>query len=87
MGGSDGTASGSVGRGSSIAPGARVVDSALWDRVTVETGAIVERSVLADDVRVPSGMVLRDCAVVPGDGRVPREHERIEQGLLVAPLG
>jgi NDP-sugar pyrophosphorylase family protein len=85
IGGLDGAAS--VGRDSTIATGARVVDSVLWDRVTVETGAIVERAVLADDVRVPSGMVLRDCAVVPGDARVPREHERIERGLLIAPLG
>ena len=52
----------------------------------MESGAVVERAILADDVRVPAGLVLRDCAVVDAAGVAARGRERIERGLLIAPL-
>lgn len=53
-----------VGRNPKIAHDARLGDSVLWDNVTIEDGATVERSILGDDVVVRSGEVMRDVAVV-----------------------
>jgi ADP-glucose pyrophosphorylase len=58
--------------------GASVEQSVLWDRVTVENGARIRRSVLADGVRIPADTVI-DGAVV-----VRRETVRqIERGEVV----
>lgn len=53
-----------VGRNPKIAHDARLGDSVLWDNVTIEDGATVERSIIGDDVVVRSGEVMRDVAVV-----------------------
>jgi NDP-sugar pyrophosphorylase family protein len=84
--GLDGVAAWRPGRGSTVAAGARVVESVLWDRVRIDKGAVVEGSILADDVHVQAGMVLRHCSAVPAAGHTPRGQERIERGLLIAPL-
>ena len=82
----EGSAPWTVGAGSLVERGAFVSESVVWDRVIVESGAVVERAILADDVRVPAGLVLRDCAVVDAAGVTARDRERIERGLLIAPL-
>lgn len=53
-----------VGRNPKIAHDARLGDSVLWDNVTIEDGATVERSIIGDDVVVRRGEVMRDVAVV-----------------------
>ncbi|MCO6510576.1 MAG: NDP-sugar synthase [Aridibacter famidurans] len=53
-----------VGRNPKIAQDAKLDDSVLWDNVTIEDGATVERSIIGDDVVVRSGEVMRDVAVV-----------------------
>ncbi len=53
-----------VGRNPRIARDARLDDSVLWDNVTIEEGATVERSIIGDDVVVRRGDVLRDVAIV-----------------------
>jgi NDP-sugar pyrophosphorylase family protein len=51
-----------------------VEDSVLWDRVSVERGARVRNAVLADDVRIPSGVTIEQAVVVRRD--IVREVER-----------
>lgn len=43
---------------------AQVSESILWDRVIVEKGARVYRSILADGVRIRAGEEVENCAVV-----------------------
>lgn len=67
-----------VGSNPRIASDATLGDSVLWDNVTVEDGATVERSIIGDDVVVPHGEVLRDVAVVRKDiieslGKIPEK--------------
>ena len=47
-----------------IAASASVVDSVLWDNVTVDDGAQVTRSVLADDVHIERNESLANAVVV-----------------------
>jgi NDP-sugar pyrophosphorylase family protein len=65
-----------TGTGCTIAGGAFVENSVLWDRVTIEAGADVRLAVLADDVTIPSGVRIERAVVVRRD-RV-REIERGE---------
>ena len=53
-----------AGAGCEISATAAVEQSVLWDRVVVESGARVKRSVLGDDVRIRAGEVLENVAVV-----------------------
>lgn len=61
-----------------IEEGATVEDSILWNRVTVERGARVHQSVLADDVRIPADTVIERAVVVRRD-----IVKRIERGEVV----
>lgn len=47
-----------VGADCRIAPDAEVIDSVLWDRVTIGPGARIINSVLADDVAVAAGVTV-----------------------------
>jgi mannose-1-phosphate guanylyltransferase len=66
--------------------GARVVDSVLWDDAVVETGAGVTRCVVGSGARIPPGVAYRDAAIVTARDHRPNAGERLEHGLLVAPL-
>lgn len=57
-----------VGRGSVIERTARVVDSVIWDDVTVGAGAELERCVIADRVEIPAGARFRNCAIIQREG-------------------
>jgi len=48
-----------------IAPTASVADAILWDRVHIGADARVTRTVLADDVVIPSGEIIDNAVVVP----------------------
>ena len=52
------------GSGASLARGADVSESILWDDVIVEKGARVRRAILGDGVRVRAGEEVEDAAVV-----------------------
>ncbi len=54
----------SAGARCKVSPQAVVNKAILWDDVTVEAGARVNRSVLADGVRIPEGEVLENAVVV-----------------------
>ena len=53
-----------AGAGSVIAAGAEVSQTILWDRAEVAPSARLRRTVLADDVQIPSGEVIEDAVVV-----------------------
>lgn len=53
-----------AGAGCAIATSADITDSILWDNVSVGANARVNRSVLADDVRIPDAAVIANCVVV-----------------------
>jgi NDP-sugar pyrophosphorylase family protein len=75
------------GRDSTIAPGARVERTAIWDRVVVEQGASLVDCVVADDVRIPARTRLTRRAIVRASGAVAlRGGERVKGDLLIAPL-
>jgi ADP-glucose pyrophosphorylase len=51
-----------------------VSDAILWDRVLIEAGARVRRSVLADNVHIDSNQTIADAVVVPRaliEGKTP----------------
>lgn len=75
-----------VGSGSRIDSEAHVDESVLWRDVTVESDAVVKRSILGDGVHVPSGMTIEDSVVVRAE--IVRKVERgsIMGHLLVAPI-
>ena len=55
-----------IGSGSRVEPTADIVDSVIWDNVTVGAGARLERCVVADGVTIPGGARFRNCAIVQG---------------------
>jgi NDP-sugar pyrophosphorylase family protein len=62
------------GTGCEISPTAAVEQAILWDKVVVESGARVRRSVLGDNVKIAAGEVIEDAAVVCAslvEGKVP----------------
>jgi NDP-sugar pyrophosphorylase family protein len=54
-----------AGGGCAISSEADVKQAILWDDVTVEAGARVNRAVLGDHVKIASGDVIEDSVVVP----------------------
>ena len=53
-----------VGRGCEISSDASVRDSVIWDNVTVERGADLYRTIIADGVTVPADSVFENAAIV-----------------------
>jgi NDP-sugar pyrophosphorylase family protein len=60
-------------------------DSVLWDDVTIEPGARLHRSIVADGVRVPSGADWSGLVVRRADGPL-EPFERREDGLALSPI-
>jgi mannose-1-phosphate guanylyltransferase len=84
-GGAADSAAALAGAGCVVARDSRLERSVLWDRVTVEAGALLRECVVTDGVRVPSdtswhGVSLR----LAKGGLQPGEHEY--EGLAIAPL-
>lgn len=59
-----------IGRGSIIDGSARVVESVIWDDVSVGAGAALDRCIVADGVKIPSGASFRNCAIIQRDGEL-----------------
>ena len=82
-----------IGENADIALTATVRDSILWDDVTIENAAVVERAVLGDGVRVRAGEIIRNAAVVRrellGNVEIPAKAlpGRFEGDNYVVPLG
>ena len=58
------------GRGCTIAAGATLTDTILWNEVSVGAGASLTRCVVADGVRVAAGATHVDCSLVVRDNEV-----------------
>jgi len=63
-----------IGPGSAIDPAARVIDSVLWNGVTVGAGATLDRCIVADGVVIPRGASYQDCAIIQREGALIVEH-------------
>jgi NDP-sugar pyrophosphorylase family protein len=59
-----------IGHGSVVEPSAAVIESVLWDDVTVGAGTTLERCIIADGVKLPSGASFRNCAIIQRDGEL-----------------
>ena len=58
------------GQHCTIAPGATLTDTILWDHVTIGAGATLTRCVVADGVTVPIGAKYVDCSLVMRDNEL-----------------
>ena len=70
IGGREGNRLPHVGRGSIVAPTARVIDSVLWDDVEVGAGATLNRCIVADGVQIPAGASFQNCAIIQREGEL-----------------
>lgn len=61
------------GQRCTIAPGATLTDTILWNEVTVGAGAALTRCVVADGVTVPAGAKHVDCSLVMRDNALVAE--------------
>jgi NDP-sugar pyrophosphorylase family protein len=75
-----------AGRGFSLGPGARVERTIAWDDVTVGRGASLVECILADGVTIPAGARYERSAIIRAHGQSPREDERLDGDLLIAPI-
>lgn len=69
-----------------IDPTARVVRSVIWDDVTIGAAASLNGCIVADGAVIPDGARYERCVLLPEGACDPEPGERIEGGLLVAPL-
>ena len=69
-----------------IDPTAVLERTMVWDDVTIGASARLSECIVAGAARVPDGMSLSRCAVVPAGARTPAADERVEQGLLIRPF-
>jgi NDP-sugar pyrophosphorylase family protein len=67
-----------IGAGSRVAGTARIVDSVLWDNVSVGAGARLERCVVADGVTIPARAELRNRAIIQERGDLVMAEMRTE---------
>jgi glucose-1-phosphate adenylyltransferase len=68
--GNHGEVHNSILAGGSVVIGAKVTNSILSPRVTVEAGAVIDSSILLDSVRVGAGAVIKRC-IIDKDVDVP----------------
>jgi mannose-1-phosphate guanylyltransferase len=77
---------GLVGRGVTVASGARLTDCVLWDDVRVGRGAVLERSVVAGGVSIPDGARYERSVIRPREGPPAEPCEHVAGDLLVSPI-
>lgn len=73
-----------LGEGCKIGPQARLTDSVLWDRVTVEAGAMVDGSIIASGARVGEKAMVSRGSVV-GHDAVIEPGTVLPEGARVGP--
>lgn len=82
----DGVSPWTPGARAEIHPTARLDRTILWDDVAVGAGAVLDRCVVADGVRVPAGLRAADACLVPWpEGYALQPGERLEAGVLIVP--
>jgi NDP-sugar pyrophosphorylase family protein len=75
-----------VSAGARISGSAVVVDSIVWPGARVGDRARLTRCIVSDGVAIPAGTEARDAVIVPAAGLTPRQHDRVEHGLLICPI-
>ena len=82
----DGVSPWTPGARAAVDPTARLDRTILWDDVAIGAGALLERCVVADRVRVPDGLHVADACLVPWpDGYGLRPGERRAADVLIVP--
>jgi NDP-sugar pyrophosphorylase family protein len=77
----------SIGRRCSIARSSRITASVLWDDVIVGERVLLDRCVVGDGARIPTGKAFANAAITAAPaGVIPDGNVRIEDGLLVLQL-
>jgi mannose-1-phosphate guanylyltransferase len=78
-----------LGDGCIVGAGAKIVDSVLWDDVTVEGGANVEEAIIASGARIGAGAKVGRGSVLGHDVIIERETVVPEGGRVgpTAPIG
>jgi mannose-1-phosphate guanylyltransferase len=66
--------------------GAQVVDSVIWDGVTLGSGVSLTRCIVTDDVAVPAGAVFADAILRRADGPPAADGEVRHGDLFVSSL-
>lgn len=74
------------GARSRIAPGARLIRTAVWDDVTIQEDVELEDCVVGDGVRIPGGTRLERRVIVPAGSAEARPGDEVVGDLLVTPL-
>lgn len=75
-----------AGSDSEISSSASVSESVLWNRVRIERRASVRRSIIGDDVVIPAGATLGECAVVRADRVAKIERGEVRGENLVVSI-
>ena len=70
MGLREGVAAVQIGPRSRVDPTAHLIDSVLWEDVDVGPRARLERCVVADGVKIPSGRRFLNCAIIQSGGEL-----------------
>ncbi|MCX6538117.1 MAG: NDP-sugar synthase [Acidobacteria bacterium] len=75
-----------LGRGVTVADGARVTNCVLWDDVRVGHGVTLDRSVVAAGVSIPDGARHERSIIRPRDGPPAEPGEHVVGDLLVSSI-
>jgi mannose-1-phosphate guanylyltransferase len=75
-----------IGPRCTIAPGATVTDSVLWDEVTVDERSTLKACVVADRVHVPRGLRYERQVIVRAADQIFPDSAVVVGDLAVAPL-
>jgi NDP-sugar pyrophosphorylase family protein len=70
IGRKEGVPSAQVGRGSRVDPSAQLTESVVWEDAEIGARALLERCVVADRVKIPSGSRFRNCAIIQADSEL-----------------
>ena len=70
IGREEGAPSVQVERGARVDASARVTHSVIWEDATIGAGAILDRCVVADGVRIPAGSRFTNCAIIQSGGEL-----------------
>lgn len=74
------------GRNSNVASSSRLIDTVVWDDVTIEEDCELIRCIVADGVRIPRGSRLTDVSVIPATGDSDSRQRTLMGDLHVAPI-
>jgi NDP-sugar pyrophosphorylase family protein len=70
-----------------VAPSAVLSRTVLWDDVAIGERARLADCIVCDGARVPDDACYKGCAILPAAGRTPSACGRIDEDLLIEPIG